>query len=141
MPNIDEINRKRADRKAALAVQREVQELTDLQAVDTLECEYGDTGVAIIRVPYAPGRVTCAVVRTPKSIELKRYQDRVRPRGSDGALGDTVKAASELGMACVVDPTGDSLASLVDSLPGLPTQFGVEALQISNGRAIVEGKE
>jgi hypothetical protein len=141
MENRAEIEARRAERKADLAAKREVQELIDLQAVDALECEYGDAGVSIIKVPYAPGRVTCAVVRTPKGVEIKRYQDRMRPRGADREGGDTVKSAVEIGMRCVIYPTGEDLSALVEALPGLPTQFGVEALQLSNGRAADEGKE
>jgi hypothetical protein len=140
MSTLAEIEARRAARKAGLAAQRDEQALVDLEAVDALECEHGDASVAVIRVPFSPGRVTCAVVRVPKPVEVRRYQDRVRPRGSDNALGDTAKAASELGMACVVYPQGEALDALVEALPGLPTQFGVEALQLSNGRADVEGK-
>lgn len=139
MDPIEAIEAKRAARKERLEAERKAQYAKDLEAVDALEEQLGDSNVAMIELPYTPGMPALAAVRCPTSHELKRYQDMIRPRNVDGKLGNATEAMNQLGRSCLVFPEGDALAALLEARPGLPTQAGTEALGLAKGRAEAEG--
>jgi len=138
MANLEEVERRRAERKAKLETERVSQRALDLEAIDALEVELGDANVAVVDVPF-DGGVTCAAVRTASPAEVKRYQDKVRPRGSDGALGDTAKAAEQVGRACTVYPVDEARDTLFIARPAVVAQLGLEALRLARGTAQAEG--
>jgi len=141
MASIEDIEARRAERKAALKAQELEQVAIDLEAIDVLEVEHGDSNVSVVGVPFTPGLVARVAVRTPTTHETKRYQDRIRPRGSEAKVGDSIAATSEIGKACVIYPKGDAFAALIDARPGLPTQLGMAALELGRGKAESEGKD
>jgi hypothetical protein len=131
---------RREERKERLREQEAEQVLLDLEAIDALELEVGDSNVSVVNVPFSPGMPARAAVRTPTSAELKRYKDRIRPRGAEHRAGDSIGAAEELGRACVKYPAGNDLAELLEARPGLPMQLGLAALALSKGQSEAEGK-
>lgn len=136
----EKIEAKRAARKAELAKQEEAQAVVDLEALDALEVEHGDACVKSVDVPFTPGLTTIAIVRRPKTPEVKRYQDRIKPQAS-GQRIDPIKASEEVGLACMVYPVGEQRDALLAALPGLPVLLGNTALAISTGKAAEEGKD
>jgi len=140
MDPVEAIEERRAARKARLEAERKAQLAVDLEAVDKLEVELGDSSVAVIELPFTPGMAALAAVRCPTKHELKRYQDTIRPRNVEGKLGDATAAMTQFGRACLVYPTGAELDKLLEARPGLPTQAGTEAMTLSKGRAEAEGK-
>jgi hypothetical protein len=140
MDELEAIEARRAERKAALDVQRKAQRVIDLAALDALEVEHGDSNVATVDVPYSPGLPTLAAVRCPKPPEVKRYRSRVKP-DSKGRPGDPVAAAEELAAVCVVYPDPDAYAALCEARPGIHVQLGVAAIQLAAGRADDAGKD
>lgn len=136
MPTLEEIEARRAQRKAKLAEDERAQRALDLEAIDALEVEHGDSSVAVVEMPYTSGLPTCAAVRCPKPAEIKRYQARLREQKPDPA-----KAAEELGAVCqVYPPAGEDRDALHAARPGLLVQLGTEAVKLSIGRAESEGK-
>jgi hypothetical protein len=134
---LEEIEARRAERKARLEEERNAQRALDLEAIDALEVEHGDNSVAVIDVPYTQGLPTCAAVRCPKPSELKRYQARLKEQKPD-----TAKAAEEIGaVAQIYPPVGDDRDGLHAARPGLLVQLGVAALGLSTGKAQSEGKD
>ncbi|MFA5436663.1 MAG: hypothetical protein WC372_11550 [Candidatus Neomarinimicrobiota bacterium] len=135
---VAEVEARRAARKAALEEQRLTQRALDLEALDALEVEHGDSNVATLDVPYSPGLPTLVAVRCPTSPELKRYQARLRERNPN-----PITAAEEVARVCVVFPSSDdpTRATLLDARPGLLVQLGTLALGLATGRAAEEGKE
>lgn len=133
---VQAIEARRAARKAELAKQRQVQLAIDLEAIDAIEVELGDSAVAILDVPYSPGLPAVLAVRCPRSSELKRYQHRLR-----GKDPDTAAAAEEIGAVCIVyPPAGELRTALLESRPGLTVQAGTSALGLATGKARDEGK-
>lgn len=133
---LEEIEARRAARKAKLDEDYRAQRALDLEAIDALEIEYGDNSVAVIDVLYTPGLPTCAAVRCPKPSEIKRYQARLKE-----AKPDQAKAAEEIAaVAQIYPPAGEDRDGLHVARPGLLVQLGVAALNLSTGRAADEGK-
>jgi hypothetical protein len=133
--SLTEIQRKREERKAALQIQREEQYARDLEAVDALEVEHGDSNVAVLEIPFTPGLPVLAAVRTPTDAETKRYRSRLREKNADAAV-----AAEEVGLSCVVYPKGEALESVLSARPGLRVQLGTEALGLATAKAKADEK-
>lgn len=140
MTKLEEIEARRAARKSQSAKDAEVEKCVDLEAIDALETEHGDSNIKVIHVPYSAGLPTCVAVRTPKPIEAKRYRDRVKPRPDSKAAPDYVAAAEELADICLVYPNAERFKALCEARPGLATQVGLKALELSTGVDEAEGK-
>jgi hypothetical protein len=140
MTKLEEIEAKRAARKASLDTAAEDAKASDLEAIDELEQEHGDSNVKVIHVPYTAGLPTCVAVRTPKPAEAKRYRARVKTQPGSKHAPDYVVAAEELAETCLVYPTKELYERLVEARPGLATQVGLKALELSTGVEEAEGK-
>lgn len=137
---LEVIEARREARKAELKKQRDAQRAIDLEALNSLEIEYGDENISALDIAFLPGQVTLAAVRTPTSPEVKRYQSRIRPT-REGRLGDSSAAAEEIGASCVVYPSkGEQCDALFAARPGLLVNLGMRALDLSTGKAEAEGK-
>jgi hypothetical protein len=139
MPTLEQIEAKREARKAQAETDRKAQLAIDLEAIDALECEYGDSNVAMVEVTYLPGLPVLVACRTPKGPEIKRYRDRVKDKGN-GKSGDPIAAAIELAAVCRVYPPKEAYDLILEARPGIDTQIGVEALKLASGKAASEGK-
>lgn len=136
---LEEVEARRAKRRAAAKEAADDQKATDLEAIDELEMVHGV--LRYVEVEHAPGLPVLAAVRCPKPVEFKRFQDRVRPKNVDGMLGDTAMATAEIGAVCQVYPVdADIRAQLHEARPGLLVQLGGAALDLARGRAEAEGK-
>jgi hypothetical protein len=133
---LQQIQERRAARKAALAELELEQRAIDLAAIDALEQEHGDGNIAIREVTYSEGLPVLAAVRCPTGVEMKRYKDRLR----EGAKPDGIRAAEEVASSCIVYPTGDDRAKLLAARPALLTELGNAATSLASGRAVEEGK-
>lgn len=137
---IEEIERRRAERKEALAAQRAAQYAIDLEAQDAAEVERGDGNVGVAEVArWLPGYPTLVLVRMPTSTEFKRYQDTVKPQG-EKRYGDVVKAANQLADMCVIYPSKDEYARMRDAFPGIHTAAGATAANMCGEKEKEEGK-
>jgi len=134
---LEQIQARRAARKAELAELELEQRAIDLAAIDALEVELGDGNVAVREVPFAIGLPVLAAVRTPNGVEMKRYKDRLT---REGAKADGIRAAEEIASACLVYPTGEQRTALLAARPALLTALGTAALDLATGRATEEGK-
>ena len=138
---IAEIEARRAARKAALAEQESAQRAVDLEALDAAEVEYGDSNVCHMDVPYTPGMPTLVIARCPKPSEVKRYQDRVKPKANGKASPDApMDAARELTAVVLVYPSKEVFTELCEQRPSLDLQLGVEALGLAQASRVDEGK-
>jgi hypothetical protein len=138
--------RARANRKAAIAAQRDEQRMIDLDAIDEIEIALGDSNVTVIDLPYTPGLPTCVACRTPADPELKRYRHRVASGASkneEGKASDPlagVKAVEELADVVRVYPPDAEYAAIRRARPGVHAQLGTAAIALAVGRKEQEGK-
>lgn len=137
---LEAVEARRAARKAEIRAQWEAQRIADLEALDALEIELGDSNVAYLDVPFTDGLPTLAAVRCPTSAEVKRYQARVK--GKPDKPGDPTVAAEELGaVALKYPPKGETRDRLLAARAGLLVGLGVLAINLSTGKVAEQGKD
>lgn len=142
MSSIEEIEAKRADRKAKLQAEADEQRAKDLEALDALELEHGDTSVCHIDVPYTPGLPTMAIARMPKADELKRYRAglKVTP-GEKLDLGASNESAAQLGRTVRLYPDEAVFKEMCAARPDLASQLGTRATKLAQGKAAEDSKD
>jgi hypothetical protein len=139
MATLADVQKKRADRKAALAAQELAQRAIDLEAIDALEVERGDSNVDVVDVAYTPGLPTCFAVRVPTVPEMNRYKSRLKGIANSKDV-DAIAAAEELGESCFVYPVEAVREQMKSARPGALSACGTAALKLGQGRLSSEGK-
>ncbi|OFV81991.1 MAG: hypothetical protein A2Y78_00205 [Acidobacteria bacterium RBG_13_68_16] len=136
-----EIQARRAATRAALEEARNTQLATDLEEIEAVELQYGPSSVVVEHPVFAPGLPAAVAVRCPKTAEVKRYQDTIRP-SKRGDMGDPIQAARQLGLVCLAYPPQDSplRAALLEQRPGIEVDFGNAAMRLVAAKAEDEGK-
>ena len=131
----------REARKERVKAEADAQKVKDLEAVDEIEIEHGDSNVATLDVPFDARNPmpTIVAARTPRPAEIKRYRARVRP-DADGRLGDTAMAAEELAAVVLLYPDAETFAKICEARPGVKAQLGLLSLRLASGKAQDEGK-
>lgn len=136
---LDAIEAKRNARKAETDAAADDQRATDLEAIDALETEHGDSNVAVLRVPFTAGLPTLVAVRCPAPVELKRFRALVKPP-KDGKPVDYVPPTEQLASTCLVYPDKETFAKLCEARPGLHMQLGTSALKLGTAEEDAQGK-
>lgn len=129
----------RDERKAELAEKRAEQKLLDLDAIEALELERGDSNVAVEEVLYTPGLPVLCAARCPTETEIKRYQQSLR-KGRDGEEPDPIKAGQEVGAACRIYPDDETWSKLLKARPGVLMALGLAALRLAGAVRREAGK-
>ena len=138
MSTIEEIEQRRAARKAGVSAARDAQYLIDLEALDALEEEHGDGKVAQLNLPnFTPGLPTMIVVRTPEPRYYKRFEDMVRKAKDADATG---RASDMLADCCVVYPDAATYVRVREAYPAVRGPIGHAAVTLAQARAADEGK-
>ncbi len=118
--SLEEIEARRAARRASDADARAVQHLADMTELDALEEKHGAGQVKALHVPtYSKGLPTLIVVKSPSGDgSYKRFADKVRDAKGHQQM---IAAAGEvLARACIVYPTDAGVVALmVDAFPNL----------------------
>lgn len=132
----------RAERKEALQKQADEQRAIDLEKLNELEIEYGDTNVLMMNVPFTPGLPTLVAARTPNDPEVKRYRYRVNEgrKGQDIDPNAARRAAEELADVVRIYPSDEDYAALCKARPGIHAQLGQASLKLATAREEAEGK-
>jgi len=138
--SVEEIEAKRAARKATAAKAREEQYEKDLAALDALEEEFGDGSVAALEVTgYVAGLPTLMVVKSPGKTGLyKRYSDMVRRSG--GKAEKVGEAQDMLGTACIAYPDAEVRKAMFEAFPGMAITAAIRALKFVELEAADEKK-
>lgn len=140
MSSIDEIEERRAQRKANLDEDRKVQLAVDLEALDALEIQHGDSNVARLNLPYSPGLPTFCVVRTPNQHETKRYRFMCADKTIADESDRLQRAAEALTAVTLVYPDKDVFERVKAARPGVASQLAFVAVKLATGREDAEGK-
>lgn len=138
---LEEIEAKRAERKAAHEAAEAEQFANDLEALDALEEEHGDGTIGAIKVRFKKGQPTRAFFKTPTSAQYKRYLDCVHKGVDKKNLGKQREAQEQLARSCWVYPKDEAAqAAMLEDFPGLLTSMGLAAAALAEGKAEEEGK-
>ena len=137
----EEIEARRAARRAEAMQGRAEQELIDLQALDDAEDQHGCQRVAEFPLDRHVVGLPCSViVRAPTALEFKRYQDQVKNLTEKDASG-RIKFGTQLGETCLVYPSKEVFAQLKDEFPAMPLQIAERVVRLAIGARKEEGKE
>lgn len=140
--SVADIEKRREERKAALAEAYEEQFEKDLFALDALEAEHGDGRVKRMNAKYfVPGLPTFIVVKSPGGTALyKRYTDMVRAAGKNV---HGIGAAQEmLGEACIAYPSDpDVLKAMIKEFNGAKISAALVAVGLVELEAQEEKKD
>lgn len=142
MPIIEEIEKRRADRKASHDKARQDQEVVDLDAIDALEAISGEPFMTMSANGFKAGVPVKVAFRSPSAIEYKRYCDMV---GKAQAKNDPLarrQGQELLALVCLVYPPSDSDSrkALLDSFPGVLLSVAIECAKAAELRNEDEGK-
>ena len=127
---VEEIEKRRAERKAARQKASAEQYAKDIVEVDRLEEEHGDDRVAVLKMPsFVPGLPTVVVVKTPSKPHMNRFREMAQKRANDKvAIGE---AAAMLATTCIAFPADkDVYARMCEEWPAIHDNAGVEAIRL-----------
>lgn len=137
---LQRVEKARAEKRGAFEAARDEQKAADLEAIMALEDELGASNVATVEVGFTPGLPVLLAVRCPVPVEVRRYQDRLKPK-REGAKIDPTEPTIEIGHVCLVYPEAGELRDRsLAARPGAIVQLGTEALKMALGTAASEGK-
>lgn len=136
---IDQIEKRRAQRRDDLKAQRLEQYAIDVAALDELEEKHGDTLSKIELAKHVVGFPTFLVFRLPSSGEVKRYHDQIKDRGK--RKGDYVKAGQLLSDSCRLYPEKELYEQVVEHFGMVRDNSAVRLIKASQGKEEEEGKE
>ena len=142
MATIEELEQRRAARRAKHDTARDEQERADLEAIDALEEASGEPLHTMTANGFKPGSPVKAAYRTPSVLEYKRYCDQV---GKAQQLSDPNarrKAQELLAEVCWVYPAEktDERKSMLDAFPGVLISLAIECAKVAELRSESEGK-
>jgi hypothetical protein len=140
--SIEEIERRRADRKATREAARNEQYAKDLLEVEALEVEHGDDRVSVLRTSsFVAELPTLLVVTTPAPVVTKRYRQMVRRAGQNyTAIGEArdMMAAECVGYPNVHTEEGKALYErMKQAWPGIHDDVAMAATKLAEA----EGKD
>lgn len=138
MATEDEIEARRAERKAALEAQKAEQRAADLEALDAAEIELGDHAVMRVNLPaYAPELPTMLVLRLPKPSEMKRFQSAV---SRDERAKARLEASEMLVRACLVYPEPAVYERVCETFTGVAPSTALVLMEACQAKRAEEGK-
>ena len=141
MATIEELEKRRAERRAKHDKGRTEQEALDLEAIDRLEEERDEPLHTMTANVFKAGAAVRLAFRSPTAAEYKRYCDMVG-RAQEKKDPDARRKAQELlGVTCLLYP-GDGKFRLdtFEALPGVAISVGIEAAKVAELSAENEGK-
>lgn len=137
--SIEEIEKRRAERRAAHDQARTDQIAADLGAIDALEAADGVPLHTMTANGFKPGVPVKIAFRAPTPVQYKRYCDMVGRADKDPAA--RLRAQTMLAESCLVyPPEGEPRKAMIEALPGLLVSLSIEAAKVAELRAEDEGK-
>jgi len=142
MATIEEIEARRAKRRADQDKARAEQELVDLEAIDALEAAQADPLYTMTANGFKIGVPVKVAFRAPSALEYKRYCDMVGKAQAKSDTGARLKAQEMLATCCWVYPApdADERKAVLDAFPGVLVSLAIECAKVAELRSEDEGK-
>ena len=136
---LEEIEERRAKRKAKAQEARAEQEAIDLEAIDKIEVEKG-LDLKTLRLNITgTGLPVLVAIKAPDETYYKRFKQRVRR--ADGNAEKRGDAQEELAASCWVYPDDEQVRkSVTSAAPGTLMSIFVEAIKLAELASEAEGK-
>ena len=139
MSSIEEIEKRRADRRKAHDDARDAQIASDLEAIDALESEHGVLHTMTSN-GFKEGVAVKVAFRTPSAVEYKRYCDMVGKAQQKNDAIERRKAQETLAATVMMYPVDDARKAMLEAFPGVLISLAIEAAKVAELRAEDEGK-
>ena len=134
--SIEEIEARRAARKASIKAARDEQYAKDIEQVDKLEVEHGDDRVSVLNmVSFVQGLPTLVVLRTPSASEYNRFRTQVRKANGKATL--VGEAKDLLASSVRLYPDAETYERMREAWPSVHDNVGAEAIRLGEA----EGKD
>jgi hypothetical protein len=133
--SVEDIEKRRADRKAERERLRAEQYAKDVIDIEAAELEHGDDRIEILKMPsFVAGLPTVVVVKVPPPAVLKRYRQMVRRAGQNyTAIGE---ARDMMAAECIAFPDKETYAKMKDAWPLVHDDVALAATKLGEA----EGK-
>ena len=141
--SIEDIKKKRADRKEQAAKDQAEQEEKDLEALDSLEEAHGDSNVGTLRVErFVKGYPLTIVFKAPSKAQYKRFCDQVSRAMEKKDTKARQEAQDLLAESVWVYPKEEAeRKAMLEVYPGLLLSIVVDAQKLVEAKKVEEGKE
>lgn len=142
MATVEEIEKRRAERRAKHTAGREEQTVIDLEAIDALEEARGEPLHTMTCNDFKPGVSVKIAFEAPTPVQYKRYCDQVGKAQQKGDPDDRRKAQETLAEVCWVYPAKDSdeRKAMLKAFPGVLISLAIECAKVVELRNEEEGK-
>ncbi len=140
MSKLEEIEKRRSERRAASDEKRVEQEEKDLEAIEKIEIAE-DVELHTLSVPnFVPGLPVRVAYKAPSAEFYKRFSQQVRRAGTNG---EARGAAQELlGESCWVYPAADEQRKAMKlAFPGTLISIAIKAAALAELTRAEEGKD
>lgn len=139
----EERDARRAARREAAEKARAEQHEKDLDALDALEEEHGDSNLARLDIEqHVSGQPTLIVLRKPSSVVYKRFVDQVSKAVEKNNAKARRDAQDLLADSCWIYPaTPEERAAMIEHFPGIKVSIAIRANQLVEAKAAEEGKD
>jgi hypothetical protein len=140
--SVEEIEARRAARKAEAAKAEAEQFAKDLEALDALEVEHGDGAIGSVKAArFVPGLTTRVFFRSPEGPEYDRYAASYGKATTKQSTTGQRDALALLGRAVWLYPKDEEAKKgLVETFPGLLVAIGLSAAKRAEAAEVEEGK-
>lgn len=137
--SMEELKARREAMRKADAEAEAKQAEVDFAALVDAEEEHGFGAVRPIKVKqYREGLPTMAIVKSPGGTHLFKAFQQETMNAKHGAK--KIEAAESFGLASIVYPSGELLASMLKAFPGLASSAAAVAAELAMGEAEEEKK-
>lgn len=138
---IEEIQRKRDERREAIQRAKEEQFAKDLEVLASLEEEHGhDAVVRLDMERFVEGQPTFVVIKAPSRAAYKRFQDTMAI-AEKGRGQKPLEVHEQFARACWVYPAERAeQEALLESFPGVSLSMSIRAQRFAEARVVDEGK-
>lgn len=139
MATVEEIEARRAARKAQTEQAKAEQYAKDLEAIDALEVESGEEIATLTVNGYKAGLPVLVGVKAPSALQYKRFADQIRNAKEN--LNKRAQAQDLLAESCWVYPSDkDARKAMLEAFPGVLVSIAVEVAKLAELRSAEEGK-
>ncbi len=142
MATIEEIEKRRAERREGHDKARAAQELVDLEAIDALEMATGEPLHTMTANGFKLGVPVKVAFGAPSAVQYKRYCDMVGKAMQKNAQSERQKAQELFALSCWVYPAAETeeRKAMLEAFPGVLISMAIEVAKIAELRAEDEAK-
>jgi hypothetical protein len=136
---IEQIEKRRADKKSAYEADRNEQLLIDMEALEKAEDDHGIGRVVRVDMNgWKQGTPTMVLCRLPSTDELREYHESVHKNKGDARTA--LVAAENIARTLLLYPDRPTLVVMSQRCGDIVSTAGAKAVVVAQGKVAAEGK-